>query len=46
MANIIEDEALLHLAFSDAASILNSRDVKAIKLIKNTLTMIENFQLD
>jgi ATP-dependent DNA helicase RecG len=46
MANIIEDEELLHLAFSDASSILNSRDLKAIKLIKNTLTMIENFQLD
>lgn len=46
MANIIEDEELLHIAFSDASNILQSRDSKSIKLIKNTLTLIENFQLD
>lgn len=46
MANIIEDEALLEIAFEDAKNNLDSQDSKMISLVKNTLSSIENYHLD
>lgn len=46
MANIIEDESLLDIAFEDAKNNLDSQDLKMITLVKNTLSSIENYHLD
>ncbi len=46
MANIINDEELLHLAFADAFEMIDSQSPKVVQLVNNTFSSIENFQLD
>jgi len=46
MANIIEDEVLLHLAFDDAKSLLTDPDPLARKLVSTALRTLDSYHLD
>ncbi len=46
MANLIEDEALLHIAFEDAKTLLTDPDPLAKKLVSTALQSLDSYHLD
>jgi len=46
MANIINDEALLHDAFNDARTLFGDPDIRSAALVKKTYQSLDIYQLD